>query len=171
MQPSEATTIRNFLLGTIRNEHETTLRVLAAVPAERSAYTPDAKSMTALDLAWHIASSEIYFMEGSAAGAFPAGEPGRPESMGTPTQIIDWYREQHKAALAKVASMSGEDCTRVISFHGMFEAPAIGYLQLMITHAVHHRGQLSAYLRPMGAKVPSIYGPSGDAEIGKPAEA
>jgi uncharacterized damage-inducible protein DinB len=42
--------------------------------------------------------------------------------------------------------------------------------KLMCSHSVHHRGQLSAYLRPMGAKVPGIYGPSGDTDIPESAQ-
>jgi len=42
--------------------------------------------------------------------------------------------------------------------------PAVVYLTIMVKHSAHHRGQLSAYLRPMGAKVPGIYGPSGDTQ-------
>jgi len=44
----------------------------------------------------------------------------------------------------------------------MWTQPAVTYLSLDMSHGIHHRGQLSAYLRPMGAKVPSIYGPSAD---------
>ena len=51
----------------------------------------------------------------------------------------------------------------MIDFRGMFQLPAVGFLQLASNHTIHHRGQLSMYLRPMGAKVPSIYGESYDA--------
>jgi uncharacterized damage-inducible protein DinB len=46
----------------------------------------------------------------------------------------------------------------------MMQLSGVGYLTLMVKHSAHHRGQLSAYLRPMGAKVPGIYGPSGDTQ-------
>jgi uncharacterized damage-inducible protein DinB len=46
------------------------------------------------------------------------------------------------------------------------QAPAATYLGLLIKHSVHHRGQLSAYLRPMGGKVPAIYGGSADEPMG-----
>ena len=42
----------------------------------------------------------------------------------------------------------------------MFQLPAVAYVQFNLFHSIHHRGQLSTYLRPMGAKVPSIYGES-----------
>ncbi|HEY2115189.1 MAG TPA: DinB family protein, partial [Candidatus Angelobacter sp.] len=50
-----------------------------------------------------------------------------------------------------------------IDFRGMFQMPAVSFLTLSQNHSIHHRGQLSTYLRPMGAKVPSIYGESYDA--------
>jgi uncharacterized damage-inducible protein DinB len=50
-----------------------------------------------------------------------------------------------------------------MDFRGMFQLPAVGFIQLALHHTIHHRGQLSVYLRPMGGKVPSIYGESYDA--------
>ena len=44
----------------------------------------------------------------------------------------------------------------------MFNFPAVAYLNFMLSHTIHHRGQLAAWLRPMGGKVPSIYGGSAD---------
>jgi uncharacterized damage-inducible protein DinB len=52
---------------------------------------------------------------------------------------------------------------KIIDFRGLFQFPAVVYVQLGLNHAIHHRGQLSMYLRPMGTKVPSIYGESYDA--------
>jgi uncharacterized damage-inducible protein DinB len=60
--------------------------------------------------------------------------------------------------------MTAADAARLVTFHH-FELPAVALLQLMVSHSIHHRGQLSAYLRPMGALVPSIYGSSADAEL------
>jgi uncharacterized damage-inducible protein DinB len=44
----------------------------------------------------------------------------------------------------------------------VLEQPIGGFLWLILFDAIHHRGQLTTYIRPMGGKVPSIYGPSGD---------
>ena len=82
--------------------------------------------------------------------------------MKTPADIVAWYEAQSAANHARLKALSGEDLTRTVMFHGGVGMPAIAFLQLMLTHSAHHRGQLSAYLRPMGAKVPSIYGPSAD---------
>jgi uncharacterized damage-inducible protein DinB len=53
--------------------------------------------------------------------------------------------------------------TRIIDFRGLFQLPAVTYVQVGLNHSIHHRGQLSMYLRPMGGTVPSIYGESYDA--------
>ena len=135
--------------------------VLAAVPADKSGYTPDARSKTAFELVWHIASSEMFFLNGAISGAFSGGGE-RPESMDTPAAVVEWYNGEFSGTLARLKQMSGDDLARVVDFHGMFQVPAVAYVQLMINHSVHHRGQLSAYLRPMGGLVPSIYGGSAD---------
>jgi len=49
-----------------------------------------------------------------------------------------------------------------VDFRGMFQKPAVTFLITGLHHTIHHRGQLSSYLRAMGAKVPSIYGESYD---------
>jgi uncharacterized damage-inducible protein DinB len=166
MQPEQALTVLQFLTQSLENEHATTFKVLAAVPAEGSDYSPDPRSMKAIDLAWHIASVEIFFMTGAAAGEFPNIDGKRPEAITTPADIAGWYREQFAATLPRLKAMTGEDCVRMINFHDLFNFPAIVYVNLLINHSIHHRGQLSAYLRPMGGKVPQIYGGSGDEPIG-----
>ena len=60
--------------------------------------------------------------------------------------------------------MSGEQLTQVLDLLGLMQAPAIGWLSMAVKHSVHHRGQLSTYLRPMGGAIPGIYGPSADTE-------
>ncbi|MBZ5651977.1 MAG: DinB family protein, partial [Acidobacteriia bacterium] len=73
------------------------------------------------------------------------------------------FDESFAANLQKLEGLSGEPLVRMIDFRGMFQLPAVGFIQLALNHTIHHRGQLSVYLRPMGAKVPSIYGESYDA--------
>jgi uncharacterized damage-inducible protein DinB len=58
--------------------------------------------------------------------------------------------------------MTGDELAKIVDFYGMFQLPAAAYLNFANVHCIHHRGQLSAYLRPMGGKVPSIYGGSAD---------
>lgn len=143
-------------------EFPITRKVLAAVPNDKGSYAPAEKSMTALELAWHIASAEVWFFNSIAGGAFPKDEGRRPDDIRTPAAVLAWYDANHGPALAKVKAMTGEAAAKVIDFYGVIQMPAIAFMQFNVKHTCHHRGQLSVYLRPMGAKVPSIYGGSAD---------
>jgi len=71
-----------------------------------------------------------------------------------------------------LTKLNGEQLAKIVDFRGMFQWPAVKFLVFGLHHTIHHRGQLSAYLRSMGAKVPSIYGESYDAaEARKAAQA
>ena len=62
----------------------------------------------------------------------------------------------------RVNAMTAEELLKPVDFFGMFNFPAAMYLNFLFGHSVHHRGELAVYLRPMGSKCPSIYGPSAD---------
>ena len=157
--------LHDVYIPQIRNEQKTTRRVIEAVPADQLGYTPDAKSMDAWKLASHIATSEVFFMMGSAQGRFSRDDVEFSDSIKTPDELAKWYDEHFANAVSKLAAAQDEDLVKEINFAGLFNLPAIAYVGLMISHSVHHRGQLSAYLRPMGAKVPRIYGGSADEPI------
>ena len=163
MTSEQAAFLRDVFLGSYGMEAGTAKKVIANVPEDKSDYRPDAKSMTAKELAWHIPSTEMFFLSGIAAGEFKMdGEPGMPAGVSTIADISAWYDKTIPALLDGVKAMSGDVLAQDLSFFGMMSMPRVSYLSLMNHHSVHHRGQLSAYLRPMGAKVPSIYGPSAD---------
>ena len=82
----------------------------------------------------------------------------------TTADAIARYKEKVPAALDRVRNMSGDELGKVIDLLGMIQAPGVNFLAMVIKHSVHHRGQLSTYLRPMGGKVPGIYGPSADTQ-------
>jgi uncharacterized damage-inducible protein DinB len=82
-----------------------------------------------------------------------------------------WYEEHFAALIEKVDALSPEQLAKIIDFRGMMQLPAVMFMDMMMHHSVHHRGQLSMYLRPMGAKVPSIYGESYDAAQARKAAA
>jgi uncharacterized damage-inducible protein DinB len=150
-------------LPSLNAEHPVTKRVIAAIPPERADYRPDNVGRSAMDLAWHIVASEIRFLEAVASGAFDFGGPARPESIRTPADVVDWYSERFAKDIDRLKQMTGDQLIKIIDFRGLFHFPAVVYVQVGLSHSIHHRGQLSMYLRPMGAKVPSIYGESYDA--------
>lgn len=159
MHPDHAKTALQMLLSTYENEIGITRKVIAAVPAEKSGHKLHDRSMSAMELAWHIPASESFFASGILTGTFASGK--MPENIKTPTDVLAWYDAQVAANLPKLKALSGEQAAQ--SIESPFGAlPRTTFIQIMIGHSIHHRGQLSAYLRPMGAKVPSIYGHSRD---------
>jgi len=80
----------------------------------------------------------------------------------TSAEMVAWYDENIKRGVARVAAMTAEQLMTPINFFGVFNFPAVFYLGFLNNHSIHHRGELATYLRPMGSKVPSIYGGSFD---------
>jgi len=76
-----------------------------------------------------------------------------------------WDEEHFAKAVAALKTAKGEDLVKEINFMNVFAWPAVNFAQLSGNHTIHHRGQLSSYIRPMGGKVPGIYGPSGDTAV------
>jgi uncharacterized damage-inducible protein DinB len=151
-----------FLPG-LNSEHTITRNVIGAIPEGKEDYRPDEVSKTAIDLAWHIVAAEMRFLEAMATGAFDFTPHPKPDSIRTAADLNAWYTENFQPRLNRIAGLSGEQLAKVVDFRGMFQLPAVMYAGFILHHTVHHRGQLSMYLRPMGAKVPSIYGESYDA--------
>jgi uncharacterized damage-inducible protein DinB len=163
--------LQGVYLPGLKNEHRITKSVIEAIPADKGDYRPDEISKSALDLAWHIASAEMRFMDAVLAGAFDFTPMPRPDSVKTPADLTAWYVDNFDSRFEKLTKLSPEQLTKIVDFRGMFQLPAVMYLGFILHHSVHHRGQLSMYLRPMGAKVPAMYGESYDsAEARKAAQ-
>ena len=155
--------LRAVGLPALEREQPTTKAVIAAIPAEMASFRPDLKSRTAFELAWHIVSAEIKYLEATAAGVFPYEMRPVPDAVRTPADIVAWYDERFGPAMERLNKTTGEELLRIVDFYGLRKFPALGLIQIILNHTIHHRGQLSTYLRPMGGKVPSIYGESYDA--------
>jgi uncharacterized damage-inducible protein DinB len=169
MTAEEARFLLNYLLPAVESEYKTTRKVLAAVPADRQDYRPDPVSRNAFELAWHIASGEVVFLEGITRGQFTAGEPTMPSYINTVADILAWYDQNLPGLIGRLKALTDEQLARPIPFFGIINEPAVAYLSFMLSHTVHHRGQLAVYLRPMGGKVPDIYGGSADEPFQPPA--
>jgi uncharacterized damage-inducible protein DinB len=172
MQPEQA----NFLLHGVylpglRNEHRLTKSVIEAIPLDKGDYRPDQISKSAMELAWHIAATEMRFMDTLPAGEFDLSPRPRPDSIKTSRDLAGWYAENFELRFEKLTKLSNDQLVKIVDFRGMFQWPAVTFLEFVLHHSIHHRGQLSMYLRPMGAKVPAIYGESYDsAEARKAAQ-
>jgi uncharacterized damage-inducible protein DinB len=171
-QPEQALFLRDsHLLPLLKNEHPVTRRVIEAIPHDKSDFKHDDVAKCAIDLAWHIVGAEHRFMDAVVTGVFEYGNSGRPESIRTSTDVARWYGESFARDTERVAAVPADQLVKIIDFRGLFQLPAIAFLQIGLNHSIHHRGQLSMYLRPMGVKVPSIYGESYDTAQARQAQA
>lgn len=161
MQPDQARYVRDLFIPVVESELETTLRLIAAIPEERKGYRPDPKARSAFELAWHIAGSEIWLMDGILNGAFVPAQDRLPPDLESVADVLEWYDKNFRDRWGKLKALSADRLSRTMPF-GVSDYPAIAYLSFLTRHTAHHRGQLSTYLRPMGAKVPSIYGGTAD---------
>ena len=154
--------VREYYIQCFNAEAPTFIRVMKAVPSDKAAYTPHPRSTAAGDLVWLLAA-ELH----DACELIDSGEVNyvqKPAS-GVPESIAAFEKNAAalKARLAKVDDAKWDSPARLkMDGKVMWEAPLGDMLFGFLFDAVHHRGQLSSYLRPMGAKVPSIYGPSAD---------
>ena len=160
MTPDQASFVLNFLLPQLEQEVQTTRRVMAAVPEDKADYKPAEKCMCARELVGHLAGSDIWFLESVVNGAFIEPEESGMKDK-TVAELLAMYESHVPVLMEKLKAIPADELANPVQFY-MFNMPRVAYLQFMQKHMIHHRGQLSSYLRPMGAKVPSIYGGSAD---------
>jgi len=171
IQPDQADfLLHGVYLPALKNEHRITRSIIEAIPPDKGGYRPDGISKSALDLAWHIASTEMRFMDAVLAGKFDFSPMPLPESIKNSEDLTAWYTDNFESHFEKIAKLSNEQLLKIVDFRGIFQLPAVMYLGFVLHHSVHHRGQLSMYLRPMGAKVPAMYGESYDSAQARKAE-
>lgn len=165
--PEFLLTYRAMMLDGLSREVDKTRKVLAAVPDAKSDYRPDPNARTAWELAWHIANTDVQFLDGIADLKFSMGAPAdKPKNI---AELLAWYDRNIARAADRVRAMTAEQLSTPIEFFGVFNLPAAFYLQFQNNHSIHHRGELATYLRPMGSKVPQIYGGSYDEPFQPPA--
>ncbi len=139
------------------DEAKTTRKVLARIP-EGSTYRPDPKSRTAQEIAWQIVCEEKMIIDALESGKAEWAPPPMPATM---KEVLAAYDEQSAGMGARWKALPAERWDGTLDFFGA-SRPASPMAWSFLFDIVHHRGQISTYLRPMGSTVPQIYGPSGD---------
>lgn len=139
------------------DEAKTTRNVLARIP-EGSDYRPDPKSRTAREIAWQIVCEEKMIIDALESGKAEWAPPQVPETM---KEVLEAYDEQSAGMAERWNALPASRWDGTLDFFGS-QRPASPMAWSFLFDIVHHRGQISTYLRPMGSKVPQIYGPSGD---------
>ena len=166
MTADQAQTAAETLASLWEGEFPATCQVLAAVNNDNRAYKPDAKSRSAWDLATHLATADVWFIDSILNGKFewnPDAAKQAESQFKNVNDIVDFYKKAFPEKLKQLRALPAEKLTAPVSFFGMMEMPNVKYIGFANNHSIHHRGQLAAYLRAMGSKVPNIYGPSADA--------
>ena len=155
-------TSREYYQECLDAEKPKFIRVIKAVPADQASYSPHPRSTAAGDLVWLLAT-ELH----DACELIDRGEVSYVQRP-TPavSESIAAYERNVEALQKRVTTLDDAKWDRKARFlvNGQvaWETSLGDMLFGFLFDAIHHRGQLSSYLRPMGAKVPSIYGPSAD---------
>jgi hypothetical protein len=154
--------VRDYFKECFKAEKPKFVRVMRAVPVDQAGYRPHPRSTSAGDLVWLLAAELRDACELADRGELhytPRPAPGIPDA-------IAEYEKNAADLEARVAGLDDAAWEKRARFlvdgNVVWEAALGDMLFGILFDAIHHRGQLSTYLRPMGAKVPSIYGPSAD---------
>lgn len=148
-------------------EFPATVRVLAAVHDDGHDYRPHPKSRSAWELATHIATADAWFLECIERGEFQMDREAVAKAEAafkSAADIVAFYENAIPDRLSRLGKLSGEELAQSLDFFGVMNMSRAAWIGFANNHSVHHRGQLAAYLRAMGSKVPDIYGPSADAK-------
>jgi uncharacterized damage-inducible protein DinB len=144
-------------------EFATTMRVLRAYPQDKLDMRPAEKSRTAIEMV-AIFIREEYVCRGAMRGDLR--KTGTPETMPEGlNDLLEMFNHIHDEVQNTISQAGDEELNRIIDFYG-YKIRAIDALWAELHDQIHHRGQFSVYLRLVGAKVPSIYGPTADEPIG-----
>jgi uncharacterized damage-inducible protein DinB len=155
---------RGLLLKFWDKEAETTRKVLSRIP-EGSDYKPDPKSRPAREIAWLIVHEQVSLVDGLEKGTFEWADVPAPATMKEVLDKLDAANIGKRIAAIPESRWEGKV---PFVYQGQTVMNETGYDNAwgFLFDIIHHRGQISTYLRPMGAKVPQIYGPSADEPMG-----
>jgi uncharacterized damage-inducible protein DinB len=152
-----------FCIATRRREAPVFARVLRAMPQDRLDHKPEPRSRSAAELAWTMVLEEVSLVELLDTGTIQWPSAKAPATV---EELAVAYEKNAALVTARLEKLDEAGWRKGGRFHmggdNYWEQTVAEFVWLFLFDAIHHRGQLSTYLRPMGGKVPSIYGPSAD---------
>jgi uncharacterized damage-inducible protein DinB len=148
---------RSLFTGFWEHEGRTTRKVIARIP-EGSDYRPDPKSRTASEIAWQIVCEEKMLVDALESGKMEWNPAPAPFTI---AEMVELYDAQSADILMRLKALPADRWDGTLEFFGQQRA-ASPMAWSFLFDIVHHRGQITTYLRPMGSTVPQIYGPSAD---------
>jgi hypothetical protein len=157
-------TEKEMFLNAWQREFGTTMKILKQLPADKAGFKPAAaKARSAQELA-SVFIQELGVVDGVVKGKIEFNDP--MPSFSSFGDLLKAYDSKHREMVSKVQGMSDADLNETVAApvgpKQMAQVRRADMLWLMLNDSIHHRGQFSVYLRLVGARVPSIYGPSGD---------
>jgi uncharacterized damage-inducible protein DinB len=161
---SAVITEKQRFLRAYEQNHALTLKVLNAFPAEQAEFRPHPRSSTALQLAWTFIL-EDQFMTKALRGEkiLGGGLPPVPHSW---PAAVDTFSKGYDGVVSELRDPKNSDLSGTLTYWvrpmQAADIPLTVFLTYLLDDEIHHRGQLSVYLRMVGGNVPSIYGPSAD---------
>lgn len=162
--------LRDMILPEFDREMATTRKTLERVPEGKPDWKPHDRSMSIGRLAGHLAELPIFAVRTFQGDSFDfqaSGAPPQPTVMTSRQQLLDLFDKNVAAARVAISKATDEDFQKTWTLLSggktIFSMPRLAVLRSMVlNHVIHHRGQLSVYLRLSNVPVPSIYGPSAD---------
>ena len=148
---------KSLFTGFWSHESRTTSTVLSRIP-DGSDYRPDPKSRTAREIAWQIVNEEKMIIDALETGIVVWAPAPPPPTM---QELCATYDRQSEEIVRRWQALPDARWEGTLDFLGR-QRPAAPMAWSFLFDIVHHRGQITTYLRPMGSTVPQIYGPSAD---------
>jgi uncharacterized damage-inducible protein DinB len=166
--------IKDALLGELEHEVGATRRLLERLPEDKFDWKPADKSMTLGRLATHLAELPTWGVHAITMDELdinpPGGEPYQPTQLGSVSEILELFDSNIAKLRETIQSTSDEEFKKPWTLKNageeVFTQPKIGVLRGMVmNHTIHHRGQLTVFLRLNGVLLPGTYGPSADEQM------
>jgi uncharacterized damage-inducible protein DinB len=162
--PAVDGTAKARLLRKFEREHATTLKILRAFPADQASLRPNERCNSAQQLAGTFVVEETMLLKSlKGEQVLGAGFPTVPDSW---DEIVEEFERTGQAVIAELQSPTDANLAGTTTFFvapkQTGDIPREAFADFMIHDQIHHRGQLSIYVRLAGAKLPSIYGPTAD---------
>jgi len=163
--------IAEMLLPEFDHEMASTRKMLERVPDDKLTWKPHAKSMDLCALASHVATNTHWLAGMLASESFDFAPVGKPAysvpRAGSSAELLAMFDKSTAEARAALAGATDQQLMQPWSLlaggHTIFTMPRVAcYRGMVMNHLIHHRGQLSVYLRLLDVPIPGMYGPSAD---------
>ncbi len=157
--------VKEYLAELIGGETPAFVRVFEALPSDKLDWKPDPKSRSAIELASAMAEETHQLATILETGELNF-DPTAQKIFGSTTEVVNTFKEGAEKLKNHIDSMTEEnwdaEARMLMGGQEMWKSTRGGMAWGFFLDLIHHRGQLATYIRPMGGKVPSIYGPSAD---------